>query len=386
LVEFVGGGRLFSMDKSTWVSPEDREITRANAMRQRFLARTSTILDPRVRRIGLDVNTIQAQIAERKQREAREKARDDAFVHQELVHQRLLLESAENERQQRRRVSQSDDRFRTTLQRADQSREYDIWRPDLRCISRPARTSDNESALGLSSGQVFQGEDQRISERLADQARQRTEWLQEQVRERAAIQRREQTEDLQNQLVQLETQKRLSELEQQTEIGRAAVRRQIAGDNLNMAQERRRREDEARAAEQRMEDAELRENARSATITERMGRRGGAPMEYRGMTVDEQKEVIAEQARQVDENQTRRRDESQRDEQWRQYQEYIRAQGDLAEAQWRRKTAQEQEEVYRTHLQQQAEFQERERRMNRDVYGTNVPDDSYYNQWGRSIR
>jgi hypothetical protein len=153
-----------------------------------------------------------------------------------------------------------------------------------------------------------------------------------------------------------------------------------------MAQERLRREEEAHAPEQRMDDAELRENARSATITERMGSRGGAPMEYRGMTVDEQKEVIAEQRRQMDENLARRRDQQERDEQWRQYQEHLRAQGDLSEAEWRRRTAREQDDLYQTHLQQQAEFQERERRMNRDVYGTNVPDDSYYEQWGHSIR
>jgi ribosomal protein L29 len=202
----------------------------------------------------------------------------------------------------------------------------------------------------------------------------------------AAISRREQADDLRNQLVELETQKALGELQRQAEIGNSAVRRQIAGDNLNMAQERRRREDNARAAEQRMDDAELRENEGSAIITERMGSRRGAPMEYRGMTVDEQKDVIAEQSSQMDRNQARQRDEREKDEQWRQYQDHIRAQGDLAEAQWRRRTAEEQQDLYRTHLQQQAEFQERERRMNRDVYGTNVPDDSYYDQWGHSIR
>ena len=173
--------------------------------------------------------------------------------------------------------------FRMSRQRPDQAREYDIWRPDLLKVSRPGRVGDYDPTIGISSGQIFQGEDLKISERLAAQARQRNEWNAEQMREKAAIKRREQMEDLRNQLTELETQKTLMELDADCEAAKAAVRRQVADDNYAMAQARRQREAEERAREMQVNDAELRTNARTRIIREEMGRRGGdAPMEYRG--------------------------------------------------------------------------------------------------------
>ena len=375
------------MDRSTWMSETDRDTLRANAMRQRMLERKARILDPRQRRIGIDVEALAEQVAERKEREAREKARDEAFAHQTLDQQRLLLESMEHERQQRKMMADREAQFRMSRQRPDQAREYDIWRPDLLKVSRPGRVGDYDPTIGVSSGQIFQGEDLKISERLAAQARQRNEWNAEQMREKAAIKRREQMEDLRNQLTELETQKTLMELDADCEAAKAAVRRQVADDNYAMAQARRQREAEERAREMQVNDAELRTNARTRIIREEMGRRGGdAPMEYRGMTVDEQKQIITEQKRQMEDNERRRREEAERERQWAEYLEYLREQGDLNEAEWRRRKAQEEQQLYQTRLEQEREFKDRQRYLNKEVYGKNVPDDSYYDQWGRDVR
>ena len=375
------------MDRSTWMSETDRDTLRANAMRQRMLERKARILDPRQRRIGIDVEALAEQVAERKEREAREKARDEAFAHQTLDQQRLLLESMEHERQQRKMMADREAQFRMSRQRPDQAREYDIWRPDLLKVSRPGRVGDYDPTIGVSSGQIFQGEDLKISERLAAQARQRNEWNAEQMREKAAIKRREQMEDLRNQLTELETQKTLMELDADCEAAKAAVRRQVADDNYAMAQAKRQREAEERAREMQVNDAELRTNARTRIIREEMGRRGGdAPMEYRGMTVDEQKQIITEQKRQMEDNERRRREEAERERQWAEYLEYLREQGDLNEAEWRRRKAQEEQQLYQTRLEQEREFKDRQRYLNKEVYGKNVPDDSYYDQWGRDVR
>ena len=374
------------MDRSTWMSETDRDTLRANAMRQRMLERKSRILDPRQRRIGIDVEALAEQVAERKEREAREKARDEAFAHQTLDQQRLLLEAAERERQQRKMMADREAQFRMSRQRPDQAREYDIWRPDLLKVSRPGRVGDYDPTIGISSGQIFQGEDLKISERLAAQARQRNEWNAEQMREKAAIKRREQMEDLRNQLTELETQKTLMELDADCEAAKAAVRRQVADDNYAMAQAKRQREAEDRAREMQVNDAELRTNARTRIIREEMARRGDAPMEYRGMTVDEQKQIITEQKRQMEDNERRRREEAERERQWAEYLEYLREQGDLNEAEWRRRKAQEEQQLYQTRLEQEREFKDRQRYLNREVYGKNIPDDSYYDQWGRDVR
>jgi hypothetical protein len=374
------------MEKSTWVSPEDREIQRASAMRDRMTTRKPVILDPRERKIGIDLQAIQRQVEERRQREAREKARADAFDHQTLEQQRLLLEGMEHERRQRRQVAENDDLFRTTKQKPSQSREYDIWRKDLLQISQPARLGDEDPRLGISAGQIFQGEDLRISERLAMQATQRTEWNREQAREKAAIRRAQEIEDLKDQVIELETQKTLTELDAATEASKAAIRRQLAEDNIRKFQEKRAKEAEDHAVDQEMNDAELRSNARSHVISEVMEPRGVHPMEYRGMTVAEQKSVIDDQADQMRANERAREEERQKELQWEEYLAYLRAQGDLNEAEWRRKNLQEQADLYQTHLGQETEFKDRQRYLNREVYGNNDPEESFYDSWAKDVR
>jgi hypothetical protein len=361
-------------------------MQRASAMRDRMSGRKPVILDPRERRIGLDLSPIQLQIAERKERESRERARSEAFDHQTLEQQRSLLDGMEHEREVRRQIAQRDDRFRRSYQRPSQSREFDIWRNDRLRISQPARLSDADPRLGVSSGQIFQGEDLRISERLAMQATQRDEWNREQAREKAAIRRRQEVDDLRNEVMELETQKTLTELDAANQASNAAIRRQLAEDTAQKFAEKRAREAEDRARDQAMNDAELRSNARSHVISEVMEPRGGHPMEFRGLTVDQQKDLIDAQAGQMREKEQARQAERQRGRQWEDYLGDLRAQGDISEAEWRRKVSQEQADLYQTRLAQETEFKERQRLLNRELYGRNVADDSFHDSWAKDVR
>jgi hypothetical protein len=373
------------MDTGTFLS-DDPELSRASRMRERYLSRTSTILDPRTRRIGVDIAALDAQIAEKRQIAAQEKVRDEAFSHELLEQQRLLLEAAERERQTRRQMAQSVDTFRKAQQRENQSREYDIWRRDFKLLARPAREADSDANLGPSSGQVFLGEDLNKSERLAAQARQRCDWNLNQLQEKEALRRKAETEALQNDLVEIETQKQLIELHNQTELSRVEVRRQLADDNLNMAREKRERMTADKVREQEMNDAHLAMNARSRMVTEEMVPRAASAMDFRGMTIEEQRRVLDEQKTQMEDNEKRRNEAKQREREWEEYQEELRQHGDLAEAKWRREMAQEQKELYQTRLQQAEEFKTRQRYLNRDLYRNNAPEDSYFNQWARESR
>ena len=375
-----------SLERNNWLSQVDTDFLRSSQLRQRLDDKKRTILDPRQRRIGIDVDAIQQQIEEKKAREAREKARDAAFDHMALNQQDLLMQNHEREMQLRRRMDKERDRFRMSQQTPQQSREYDIWRPDLLKISRPARVGDHDPTLGPASGQVFGGEDLMISERLKMQAQQRTEWYNEQVRERDAIKRREEMQRLTNELTELETQKQLAELDRLTEYAKAQVRQEIANDNLNMHNQRIQREKMQRELEQQQNDAELRTNARSRMIMETMGTRRDSPQDYRGMTVEEQKKIIDEQAEQMRQNEVKRQEERDRERQWYEYQEYLKAEGDKNEAEWLRRKQREQEALYRTHLQQEDEFKRRERYLNKEVYGKNIPDNYYYDSWGNDVR
>jgi hypothetical protein len=160
----------------------------------------------------------------------------------------------------------------------------------------------------------------------------------------------------------------------------------LAEDNARKGAEKRAKEAEDRDRDQAMNAAELAANARSRVIAETMERRGGHPMEFRGLTVDQQKEVIDAQADQMRANERAREAERQRGVQWEEYLAHLRAQGDLSEAEWRRKLGQEQADLYQERLGQEREFKERQRFLNREVYGRNVPDDYFYDSWAKDVR
>lgn len=375
------------LDRNSWLSPEDKNIIRANTTRSRLESIKPTILDPKTRKIGIDVDALKAQVEEKRELASREKARNDAFDNQTLIQQDLIMENMEKERQLRYKMACDQDRFRNSQQRPDQCREYDIWRPDLLKVSKPARIGDYDPRLGVSSGQVFDGEDLQVSARLAAQAKQRNEWYQTQMKEKAAEQRREQMEDLNNQLVELETQKRLAEITERDEYAKSEVRKNIANDNYQMYQDKKQNEADQRAFEQKQNEAEIINTQRKGIIAERMLQRGQcAPMDYRGMTVDDQKKIIDQQADQMLDNERRRQDDARRERQWYEYQEYLKSEGDKNEAQWLRRKQQQQAELYQTQLQQEKEFKRRENYMNKVVYGQNIPDDYFYNSWGNDVR
>ena len=222
------------MDRQSWTSPEDKAISKATAKRQRAIDRTSHILDPRTRRLGIDVDAIQHQIEEKRKMEAREKARNEAFDHMVLQQQDLLLKSQEHYTEQVKMMDIEREKFRQQYQRPEQSREYDIWRKDYLKVQQPTRMGDEDPRLGISAGQIFQGEDLKKQERIQAQGLQRQEWYNEQMREKKMRKAREESEDLRNQLYELETQKQITELQKQQELQKAAIQRQLANDNLRL--------------------------------------------------------------------------------------------------------------------------------------------------------
>ena len=153
-----------------------------------------------------------------------------------------------------------------------------------------------------------------------------------------------------------------------------------------MAKDKKQREIDQRNLEQKQNQAYLTENERTRVISEEMAPRGQGTWAYRGMTIGEQKQIIDEQSKQQKDNERRREEDRERERQWYEYQEYLKSEGDKNEAQWIRRKQQEQAALYQTQLKQQEEFKRRERYLNKVVYGQNIPDDSYYNQWGKDVR
>jgi len=77
-------------------------------------------------------------------------------------------------------------RLRSFQQKKEQRREYDLSDPNATRNSLPARVGDADARIGVSSAQVFEGEDLRAGERRRVQAAQQRAWCDAQQAERGA--------------------------------------------------------------------------------------------------------------------------------------------------------------------------------------------------------
>lgn len=77
-------------------------------------------------------------------------------------------------------------RLRSFQQKKEQRREYDLSDPNATRNSLPARVGDADARIGVSSAQVFEGEDLRAGERRRVQAAQQRAWCDAQQAERDA--------------------------------------------------------------------------------------------------------------------------------------------------------------------------------------------------------
>lgn len=153
-----------------------------------------------------------------------------------------------------------------------------------------------------------------------------------------------------------------------------------------MAEQKRNREIDWNQKNEKQDDYQLRDNERTDVIYEKMFPRGVGAMEYRGMRLDEQRSILEEQKRQMHEKAEQRRLEKERENDWNEYEKYLRSQGDIAENSYLRKRTEQLIDLSEYRKKQTQEHDDKEFEMNKHVYGTNDPDDFYYNQWGRWVR
>ena len=143
-----------------------------------------------------------------------------------------LLES----RQQHdvRELNHAVNEFRMLHQQPSSRREWDLYDPDGLKKDRPARVSDDDPRCGISSIQMFDGEDLNNKARNKFQNEQMREWAQQQMRERRQADDNQKKADRLYELKMRELDQRACELEQAEMDCRRAINR--ATKDYNMAQ------------------------------------------------------------------------------------------------------------------------------------------------------
>jgi len=124
------------------------------------------------------------QILEKNKQRTAQLECDKKFEEQEQL-QKRLISAQEKELEKQQRVVDSDlNYYRCRYQRKEQRREFDLNDPNFLKKARPTRVADDDITLGVSSAQIFHGEDLYNSDRKLRQREQQRAWLDQQVQER----------------------------------------------------------------------------------------------------------------------------------------------------------------------------------------------------------
>merc|ERR1711998_101901 len=169
-------------------SHESRSQFAVERRREAEEERKARLLDPKARMIGIDVDSLNQQVEEKRQLAAEEQEKQAEADRQALlVAERGMLLERQVELQ-RRQKSCDDAAYNHAYQRKQFRREYDLSNPDSLKNDLPVRISDEDPRLGVSSVQVLHGEDPDYGRRVNLQKKQQRDWCVAQMQEKEASQ------------------------------------------------------------------------------------------------------------------------------------------------------------------------------------------------------
>ncbi|XP_067643757.1 RIB43A-like with coiled-coils protein 2 [Eurosta solidaginis] len=288
--------------------------------------RKSRIFNAKQRLFGLDLDSLERQIAEKnKQRQV--EAECERRYEDQTQCQQLAVYAKSLEMDKRKRVAEADlNYYRCQFQRKDQRREYDLNDPNWIKKALPTRVADDDTRLGISSAQVFSGEDLGRNERHLRQRAQQRAWLDQQVQERKRAEEARIKADLVMEESMASRDKRLEDMANAERKIRNQMTAAIYDFNTQLAKSK--RFDRAREKKENNEDdmAEIYNMLTSDMLTEnpdvaqsRTNPNKKIAFMYRGMSEDELAKFREEQLQQKITNKKKQTEKQLMDKQWEQY-------------------------------------------------------------------
>ncbi|XP_004518609.1 RIB43A-like with coiled-coils protein 2 [Ceratitis capitata] len=288
--------------------------------------RKSRIFNAKQRLFGLDLKELERQIADKK-KQRQVDAECERRYEDQTQRQQLTVYAKSLEIDKRKRVAEADlNYYRCRFQRKDQRREFDLNDPDNIKKALPARFTDDDISLGISSAQVFSGEDLGQSERKLRQRAQQRAWLDQQVQERKQYEEESIKADLIMQESMASRDKRLEDMANAERKIRNEMTAATYDFNSKLAKSK--RFDRVREKKETSEDdlAEIYNMLTSDMLTEnpnaaqsRTNPNKKIAFMYRGMSADELAKFQDEQLQQKIANKKRQTEQQLIDKQWEQY-------------------------------------------------------------------
>ena len=204
--------------------------------------RLSRLLDPKLRTIGVDKQTLDQQVYERARQQEIDKIRESSFAQSAIaVDHQLQLIDRETSRQ-RKQLSVQESQYRHDFQQKHQRKEWDLSNPSALKSEGPARQSDTDPTLHVSGLQKLQGEDLSNPFRFKKQQQQMRDWIKVQLEEKQRRIEAERAIDQHFSAYGSEISGVSGEIEAENIRARKEHNISVKEYNIAMAEERRRRE------------------------------------------------------------------------------------------------------------------------------------------------
>lgn len=304
-----------------------------------------------------------------------------------------IVHAQELEEQKQKRVLQSDlNYYRCKFQKPDERREFDLNDPLMLRKSEPVRIADDDFSLGISSAQIFVGEDLGNAERKRRQREQQRAWLDQQLKEKQqAIESRQQAEKVLNESIASQ-EKRLEDVAAMQKKVRNQIIVSTRQFNCEMAK-RKQQEKQLKQRETKEDDlAEIYNMLTSDMLCENPNVANSCThpnkkiaFQYRGMTPAELQQFRRDQHQQMLENNKKKTEQQVMDKQWEQYALNMDRELKIKDLEMEKKR-QSEFEKFRTTNKLLARKQREQKMLNDKIMNRNEVSDIFYEQFNRTTR
>lgn len=367
---------------------DTKESAAIQGRRNKEAARKSRIFDAKQRTIGVDLDAINEQVQERRNREDNEKRTHDAYAAMMIRNDTTAqLMDARNERMQDQ-IHRGIVDFRSREQNREHRREFDLNDPNALKKACPLGQNDH----GISSLQSFVGEDIYNSDRTKHQKEQIREWSLQLQSERQAAEEDAATQDRIYDLKRIQLDNKAQQLELTEANERADEVSAIKEFNQRLAEERRLEEEALKNQELANNCQEIRNQILGDTLTENpdvarsaFGAHRVIPDRWKGMSDGELQAIRAVQEQQRAENIAKAEAAQERENEWSLHQTSTAKAGILMERAQVRMNASERKQLDLENAELARQQKSKNKNLDQQVY-TNVPTEGYYAQFNTTTR
>lgn len=354
-------------------------------------ARLAAIMDAKQRCIGVDKETLGAQVAEKAATKEGDMKRDAMCANLANFHDHKLVMLEQQRREVKAEMARELVGFRAANQTKEGRREFDLSDSDTLKKSLPARVGDEDPRAGVSSLQMFDGEDLKAGERRKMQMAQQAAWVAQQTEEKLARTASEKEDkDGHHALVQAQC-SIMNDVADLQEQAKAALRLETAEVNKMLAAQKREKETMIQEWEKTANEIDkgnvlaspyMMEDASVSTSS--LGPHRVRPDHWKGMSEEQKAAVFAERATQREAMAAARTAEKEAENLYTAQQEAIRKTLEIKASEVEQFKAEQRASVAAFRQTQQAEKTARDATL-KQVY-TNVPTADFFAQFGTSAR